>query len=253
MDLLQLVEGSSFDAQQINDRTAQIHAAVLGRSNYLDAANFTTIHPSDLELLFTAYDVHFFDEKLQARLGAQPLRFGLSQRMTSAGGKTTSFTDRRTGSRRFEISVSTALLFGCFNDDDHRPIVVSGIPCRNRLEALQRVLEHELVHLVEVLLWDKSSCAQARFHSIAQRFFGHTSWVHQLITPREQAFVKFGIRPGMLVRFYFEGVERVGLVNRVGKRATVLVEDDQGQPYANGKRYAKFYVPVQFLRAECQA
>jgi len=51
------------------------------------------------------------------------------------------------------------------------------------------------------------------------------------------------------VRFRFDGVERTGVVNRISKRATVLVEDGNGVPYSNGKRYAKFYVPVQILEA----
>ena len=145
--------------------------------------------------------------------------------------------------------MSTTLLFGCFADDDHRPITASGITCRDRLDALQRVMEHELTHLIEMLLWEKSSCAKSRFHSITLRFFGHTENKHQLITPREKAMVKFGITAGMKVRFRFDGVERIGRVNRISKRATVLVEDANGQPYSDGKRYAKFYVPVQMLEA----
>jgi len=61
--------------------------------------------------------------------------------------------------------------------------------------------------------------------------------------------VKFGIRPGMAARFTFEGVKRTGIVNRISKRATVLVEDREGQRYSNGKHYIKFYVPVQLLQA----
>ena len=61
--------------------------------------------------------------------------------------------------------------------------------------------------------------------------------------------VKFGIKTGMVVRFRFDGVEHEGVVNRITKRATVLVEDRGGEPYSNGKRYAKFYVPVRLLEA----
>jgi hypothetical protein len=110
-------------------------------------------------------------------------------------------------------------------------------------------MEHELVHLIEMLLWDNSSCAKSRFHSITLRFFHHTENKHQLITPKEKAIVKYGIRPGMTVRFRVDGVEHKGIVNRINKRATVLVEDRQGQQYSDGKHYAKFYVPVQLLKA----
>jgi len=249
VDLIQIVESTTFDAEQIAARTTQIHAVVLSKSRYINAPNFTKIHPADLEMLFAEYDDAFFGRQVKESLDTTPLHFGLSKRMTSAGGKTATYTDRRSGSRRYEISVSTAILFGCFHDDDHRPITASGLVCRDRLDALLRVMEHELVHLIEVLLWDRSSCSQARFHSITRRFFGHTENKHQLITPRERAIVKFGIKPGMLVRFRFDGVEHTGIVNRISKRATVLVEDGRGVRYTNGKHYAKFYVPVQSLEA----
>ena len=249
VELLQIVETESLDAQQITACTAQIHAAVLAKSKYIDAANFTRIHPSDLELLFAEYDAAFFSGKIKASLGTTPLQFGFSKRMTSAGGKTARYADPRSGSRRYEIIVSSTILFACFHEDDHRPITTSGIVCRDRLDALQRVMEHELVHLVEMILWDNSSCSQARFHSITRRLFGHTENRHQLITPKERAIVKFGIKPGMKVRFRFDGKLHTGIVNRISKRATVLVEDERGQRYSNGKHYAKFYVPVQSLEA----
>ena len=231
-NLLQIVESTALDAEQIAARTTQIHALVLSQSKYIDAPNFTRIHPADLELLFAEYDDQFFGGQIKELLGTTPLHFGLSKRMTRAGGKTACFADRHTGKRRYEISASTAILFESFNGDDHRPITASGIACRDRLDALQRVMEHELVHLIEMLLWDKSSCSQPRYCSITRRFF-----------------VQFGLKPGMKVRFRFDGVEHTGIVNGISKRATVLVENDDGLPYSNGKHYAKFYVPVQALEA----
>lgn len=247
-NLLQMVESTALSAETISGRTARIHAAVLSKSKYLDGPNFKRIHTTDLGLLFAEYDNTFFDGRIKEALGTTPLHFGLSKRMTSSGGKTACHADR-SGRRWYEISVSTTILFGCFNGEDHRPITASGITCRDRLEALQRIMEHELAHLIEMLLWGKSSCSQPRFHSMTRRLFGHTENKHLLITPREKALVKFGIRPGMAVRFRFDGVEHTGIVNRINKRATVLVENHQGQRYSDGKHYLKFYVPVQLLEA----
>lgn len=247
--LLQVVESTTLDAKKISGRTTQIHASVLSESKHIDDPNFTAIHPADLEFLFAEYDKMFFDGQINETLGTTPLHFGLSKRMTSSGGKTACYTDRTSGRRRYEISVSTTILFECFDGEDHRPITASGIVCRDRLDALQRIMEHELVHLIEMLLWNKSSCSQSRFHSITLRFFGHKENKHQLITPREKALVKFGIKPGTLVRFRFDGVEHKGFVNRINKRATVLVEDHRGERYSDGKQYTKFYVPVELLDA----
>jgi len=91
------------------------------------------------------------------------------------------------------------------------------------------------------------SCSASRFQSLAKRFFGHTKHTHALITPRERAWAKFGMRPGDPVRFRFEGAQYTGIVNRITKRATVLVRDTQGRQYGDGHRYARFYVPVESL------
>jgi len=248
-ELSLILQTTHLHPEEVAQRTAQIHAVVLEKSPYIRVPNFTRIHPQDLRLLYDEYDARFFHGRLKAGLGSEPLTFGLSKRMTSAGGQTARFKDQRTGSRSYEISVSTTMLYGCFHEDDHRPISACGFLCRDRLEALQRVMEHELVHLAEMLVWGQSSCSAERFHSISRRLFAHTENSHQLITPKERAIVQFGIRPGMLVQFPYEGREVTGVVNRIGKRATVLVEDKQGEAYSNGKRYIKFYVPVQRLKA----
>ncbi|NIL97982.1 MAG: hypothetical protein GTO53_09535 [Planctomycetales bacterium] len=246
-NLLQIVESTTLHADEITARTQQIHADMLSMSEYIDASNFTCIHRDDLKILFTFYDSRFFEGQIKESLGTVSLHFSLSKRMTKTGGKTVHCLDKASGTQWYEIGVSTTLLFQCFTGDDHRPIRNSGIVCHDRLDALQRVMEHELVHLIEMLLWDKSSCAKPRFHSITLRFFGHTENKHQLITPKEKAIVKYGIKPGVKVRFRFDGVQHKGFVNRINKRATVLVEDRKGVRYSNGKYYVKFYVPVQKL------
>ena len=220
-DLRIHVDTSEFNASQVTAQTRLIYDNVLKESPYLDGGNFTTIHTFDLKRLFGQYDRCFFNGQIGATLGNTPLRFRLSKRMTRSGGKTARYTHtKRHGRRFYEISVSTTLLFQCFAGDDHRPITVTGITCNDRMEALQRVMEHELVHLVEMLLWPTSSCSASRFKSIALRFFGHTGHTHELITPGERAFVKFGIKPGDHVRFCFDGARYTGIVNRITKRAT---------------------------------
>lgn len=261
------------------DRGRRIHELMLATSDYLDAPNFTVIHPDDLERLFGLYDELFFEQRCRRLIAPDRLQFRLSRRMTKAGGKTTrrTYPGGQTGgssgsrpigrrsshaaattaaeqsrpsggpeSEEYEITVSTTLLFETFADVD-RSIRVTGVECRDRLEALQRIFEHELIHLIELLVWNRSSCSQARFQSMASRIFGHTDHRHQLVTPQERALTKFGVQPGSRVRFRFDGRQHVGIVNRVTKRATVLVEDQKGQQYSDGKRYVRFYVPLSML------
>jgi len=251
MELQQTIEREQVPPEAVVARTRSIYDETLRRSTYLVAGNFKSISPADLERLFDLYDDRFFAGGCRKALGEVPLSFRLSRRMTQAAGKATRFQhrDRRTKEVRteYEIAVSTTLLFQTFHDID-RPIVMSGIECCDRLEALQRVFEHELVHLIEFMLWKNSSCSGTRFQSVANRFFSHTEHTHQLITPRERALAKFGVKAGSRVSFRLDGQHYVGVVNRITKRATVLVEDSRGVRYTNGKRYAKFYVPVGQLR-----
>ncbi len=117
-NLLKIVESTTFDAEKISGGIAQIHAAMLNKSEYIDNPNFTRIHPDDLHFLFAEYDNAFFNGKIREALGEISLHFGLSKRMTSSGGKTARYFDRRNSKEWFEISVSTAILFECFDGED---------------------------------------------------------------------------------------------------------------------------------------
>ena len=64
---------------------------------------------------------------------------------------------------------------------------------------------------------------------------------------RDAAVVNYGIKTGSRVRFDFEGNTLEGIVNRVTKRATVLVAHPEGERYSDGVRYVKFYIPVSAL------
>jgi len=238
-------------------RGERIYRAVLARSAHIRSANFEAIAAADLRLLFDLYDGAFFGGLLGAMLredGAGEVEFRLSARMTRSAGKTILRRAReRVGFRvvaraRYEIAVSTLLLSQTFAGVD-RPVTVGGLACGDRLEALQRIFEHELVHLAEFLAHGRSSCAAAPFGALSRAIFGHSAAVHDLVTPREVAARSHAVRPGDRVAFRAgDGTTRVGRVNRITRRATVLVEDPDGRPYSDGKRYATFYVPLELLR-----
>ena len=155
----------------IQQRTEEIHQRLRQQSACVRDVNFTSIQPQDLRTLFDLYDERFLQCNLRSALGGTPLRFRLSRRMTSAGGKTVRFSTP-TGAQ-YEICVSTTLLFQSFHDVN-RPIVVSGLKCQDRLQALQRIFEHEVLHLAEMLVWTNSNCARAVFRSDGPRLI----WSH---------------------------------------------------------------------------
>jgi hypothetical protein len=235
---------------QIAARRLRIRERALAQSAYVREPNFTRIHPGDLQRMLEDYDREFLHGRLMPALPSGTLRLGFSQRMTSAGGKTERTRYRRAdgtlGPPSYAIRLSSALLFGNF-EPGSREVRLSGLPCPDRLDAVQRILEHELVHLAEMLAFDESSCKARRFHGIAGGLFGHVTHTHDLATPRKVAAEVLGIHVGDRVHFEQGGRRFEGRVNRITKRATVLVEEATGQPYSDGKRYAKYMVPLALL------
>lgn len=242
--------------EEARTRTRRIYEELLDGSPQVRSGNFTKIASDDLERLFHLYDRGFFRGFLAEMLQedrAYPMAFRLSRRLTRAAGQTIRLVRRiKQGGRvvdqpEYEISVSTTLLFNTFQDVD-REIIVGGLVCADRLEALQRIFEHELLHLAEFLGWGRSSCSAENFHALSRRIFAHEGVRHDLVTPREQAAETFGVRVGDAVEFLMEGARLRGRVNRITRRATVLVEHPSGVLFTDGRRYQTFYVPLALLR-----
>ncbi len=245
-----------YSPAEVDQRSRSIYDEMLSRSPQIRTGNFTIIGTDDLERLFAGYDREFFRGRLGEMLledGAHPMAFRLSRRLVSAAGQTMRQVRqiRRAGKPAtkidYEITVLTTLLFNTFQNVD-RTVTVGGLECGDRLEALQRIFEHELLHLAEFLGWGRSNCRAGNFHALSRRIFAHEGVFHDLVTPREEAGVAYGIVAGDLVSFEHEGMRHVGRVNRITRRATILVEDPGGRPYSDGKRYRTFYVPLPMLR-----
>jgi len=230
---------------------AEIREGALARRGTLRKPMFTRVTPADLEALFRAYDARFFAGTIaQALAGPRggPLTFDVSRRMIRSGGMTR--RDRtQVGQRieqRYSIGVSATLLGGTFRGEE-RTVTVCGVPCTDRLAALLRIFEHELIHLVEFLVWGDSNCRAGRFAGIVRTFFGHTEATHALVTPRERVRAELGIGVGDRVQFRAGRTVHIGVVNRITRRATILVPSATGVPYSDGERYEKYYVPIERL------
>ncbi|MGY8747264.1 MAG: hypothetical protein ACKVHR_04305 [Pirellulales bacterium] len=250
-NLSAIVLNRQFTPEVRTRATEAVYQYMCTNARSIDRGNFSNLCSSDLGLLFQINDEYFFEgevAKLCERTAHRPLSFRLSTRMTSAGGMTTMQTSKIRRKRQvdFEIAIATTPLFASFRDEENA--IVSGINCNDRLEALQRIMEHEMVHLIEMLLWTDSNCSANPFKNIVRRFFGHTESKHQLLTPRDLAKKKLGISPGDKVQFHADGLIVQGHVNRITKRATVLVPHARGQRYDDGKKYKKYYVPLNRLR-----
>jgi hypothetical protein len=250
--LTSIVEARRYSAEELVARRMAVNEWVIRSSSHIRTSSFQSISTADLGLLFHAIDEMFLEGCLSPvceAMASRPLRFRLSTRMTSTGGTTTMRVHRQDNQQRyFEIAIATTPLFETFRTESIAQ--VGGVNCTNRLDALQRVMEHEMVHLVEMLLWQTSSCSAPRFQGIVKRVFGHTEPKHRMLTPRDIAQKRIGITVGDRIMFEHQGETLVGTVNRISKRATVLVpsENSKGILFSDGKRYFKFYVPLSRLK-----
>lgn len=234
---------------QIAEHQKRIHTEMLSLSRTIDQPNFRRVGREDLVRLIHLMDDAFFGSRVLPIAKAEGLNFKFSSRMTSAAGKLVTHYPGggKDSPRKFELILSSTLLFQTF-EDVNRPVMVTGRRCVDRLEAMQRIAEHEMTHLIEMMIWNEGNCSQPRFQSIAHSFFGHTDYQHHLITQRERAAAKFNIRIGDRVVFDGPDGRVVGKVNRITRRATILVEDPKGQPFSDGKRYTRWYVPLEKLK-----
>ncbi|MDE0864083.1 MAG: hypothetical protein OSA98_09865 [Rubripirellula sp.] len=238
----------TFAPEQIERWQREIHEQTLRLSRSINQPNFSRVGRDDLVRMLHMYDDRFFAGKILPVAQAEGLSFSLSSRMTRVAGKlVTNYPQgNHAAPRQFELVLSSTLLFQTF-EETGRPVEVTGRLCHDRLEAMQRVAEHEFVHLIEMLIWNDGNCSETRFQSIAQRYFGHTDYRHDLITQRERALIKFDIRIGDEVRFRHDRRMLIGRVNRITRRATILVEDPKGERFSDGQRYLRFYVPLEKL------
>lgn len=232
----------------IRNKRNKIADKLISLSNNINSRNLRTMVVEDLELLFKLYDIFFFNNWFNLSFTGE-IKFSLSSKMTSSAGKLISHKNSqelKLYHKRFEIRMSTD--FFLLYDAVKGKKIVCGIETDNNLKAYQIVFEHELCHLLEMIIFNKSSCKGDKFRTIAQNIFAHTESTHGLPTYRDIALHKFGIKTGDKVSFNFKNNKLYGRITRITKRATVMVENNNGDYRDETDQiYAKYYVPIQQL------
>ncbi len=231
-----------YSPAEIEQRGRAIYCRSLAESENLCPGNYDTLGGSDLLFLFALYDEYFLNNLFRGMCRGC-VSFRVSTRMTRSAGMVR-YRDR---SGPFTVSLSRPLLLGAFTVPGDS-VMVNGLECHDRLEVTMRVLEHEIVHLLELIAFGSTSCARGRFRRLSRALFGHTDVTHGLASPMPLLRRRSTVRPGDTVRFRYRGLLRWGTVSRVTKRATVIVrEAGTAQLNGTGARYAKYYVPLHCL------
>lgn len=239
-----------YTPQEIAKKRRQIAKSFVLNSPNVKSADIKQISDRDLRLLFELYDQVFFDGWFRECFPGT-LKLSFSRRMTKSAGKTL-YPKNADPSRpeglvvEVRISVDFILGYGALAEANK----VGGIPTKSSLEALQIILEHELIHVIEFFYFQQSSCKKERFQTMAHSLFGHTESCHRLATNQQIARQKLGFAIGDTVSFSCGGKRLEGVVHGIRKRATVMVRDEKGSfTDQHGNRYAKYYVPLELLQA----
>lgn len=235
--------------KEILDRRKEVGHRLISGSPNVKNRKIDLISTMDLQMLFDLYDEIFFRRHFAKEYKGK-IRFSLSNRLVKTAGKTMgpkNITQLQPKDVVLEIRIGTYFLFKY--DEIENDKGVAGFPTSSALEALQLVFEHELCHVIELIMFNTSNCSKERFKTLARNLFGHTQSTHHLPTPQRIAQEKYGLRIGHRVCFRLDDHRLEGIVYRINKRATVMVPDDEGG-YADkqGNRYIKYYVPIKCLQ-----
>lgn len=244
-DLLQIM----YDNVETDKKREVVRCQFLNRSKNVSSGDIEVISIEDLKLLFNLYDEIFLNYYFRDNFKGI-LKFSLSQRMSRNAGKTVVSKSLKPSTPQQEIyEIVMAVKFFFNYSQLARDKMVNGIYTSDALNAFQLVLEHEICHLIEFQIFKKSSCKGQRFKTLANNIFGHTDVYHQLPTEGEIAQDIYGFKAGDKVSFEHEGKNYKGIINRVNKRATVMVVNSKGD-YVDklGNRYIKWYVPLGNLK-----
>ena len=235
-------------SEEIRRKRTEVAELLMKNSPQIKNPQLTCISTEDLRILFNLYDEIFFINWFKNSYKGK-IKFSLSKKMTRSAGKTMCPKNiARIRQEELILEIRIGVDFFLNYGQTQKNNTVCGLMSNNSLEALMLVFEHELCHVIEFLLYNKSSCAGKRFKTIANNLFGHTESYHKLPTARQIADEVMGCRIGDNVLFEYKGMKLTGVIYGINKRATVLVSDRNGflkDKYGN--RYTRYYVPLKML------
>lgn len=239
------ITDTKLNENSIDNKRKEVSERLMLKSTGIKDGTISTISTADLKLLYQLYDEVFFENWFKDKYRGE-LKFSLSRRMTKSAGLTLCPKNiNKIKPEELVIEIRIGVDFFFHYDSVKESKSVGGIKTSNSLEALQLVFEHELCHVIEFIHFKKSSCSGERFKALAGNLFGHTESYHKLPTYRQIANQKLGLNLGDTISFAFEGKTLTGILYNINKRATVMVQDKNGNMIGrNGVRYSKYYVPL---------
>lgn len=245
--ILEIIRCAELESN-IRDKRNQIQKLFIQNGSNIIDKKIVSLTNEDLNLMFCLYDEIFFNNWFNDSYTGL-LKFSLSKRMTRSAGQTICprNIEKMRGKSAIEIRIGINFFYNY--DAVEGSKLVSGIETKSNIDALQLVFEHEICHVIEFILYKKSSCSGKRFKTIAYHLFGHVERFHKLPTYRQIAFEKYGLNIGDYVTFKHKEKDLSGILYKINKRAVVLVKDRKGKlADKKGTRYTKYYVDINLLK-----
>ena len=173
-----------------------------------------------LDDMFKYYDYYYFGNMIQYALNKTEgqIKFEFSDKMTSTGG-----TCSRTGICIYKIKISRKKLDE-INTTNVNDMAVNGIIPRDKVDALQLIFEHELIHAVLSIFVNEISGHGQLFKDIARNLFGHTKTTHTIGTKNKQTaiFNKSNLKVGQQIAFMMKKEKIYGNILKLNpKRAKI--------------------------------
>lgn len=197
---------------------------------------------SYLENLFYLYDSIFFYDFFKSNY-CKYIVFSISSRLRSSAAKTIVKQQLYSNIKNFEIRMGTTFFDNFYYIK--RDIKVNGITPSSPEEAVMLVLEHEIIHLLEFIYFNSSSCKNKRFLKLAYNIFKHKSCFHQLPTYSEINSKLLKIRIGQFIQFYYRNEIKNGIVSSINKNIAIMMPSKKGKYIdSSGKKYDKVYISV---------
>lgn len=242
------IENLYYSGEDIKYKRNYIYSKLINTSENIKSGIIKKISADDLYLLFKLYDETFLQGYFNENFYGS-IHFSLSKRMTSSAGKTIyprNITHLSLNEIKFEIRMAVNFFFKFYETKGDK--IVNGIIASDALEALQLVFEHEICHVIELIMYRQSSCSGKRFKTMANRIFGHTKSYHELPTASQIAKRNYISSIGKKVVFKYNNLNLSGIITNINKRATIMVMNNNGNYVdKSGNRYIKYYVPLNMI------
>lgn len=151
----------------------------ISRTDISVRQNLKTFNVSDLTKLFDLYNLYFFNNSLPET------KLDISNRLTVTAG--TCEISRTSGKCVYNITMSRSL-FTKLNLESNQATKSGGLVCRSRLNCLQLVLEHEIIHLICGHYYPNRKDLNEKIYSghgllfknLVRNYFGQTESTHQI-------------------------------------------------------------------------